>query len=267
MSCFRKGLLQEQEMQLTKWEWWLIRKDVKIDLNETSLYLIKSYLKNKNHMSKIAVLGTGVVGDTIGSKLIELGHHVMMGSRNKDNEKALAFANKHQGKATAGTFADAAAFGEIIFNCTSGIGSMDALNMAGEENINGKIIVDLANPLDFSKGMPPTLSVVNTTSLGEQIQHAFPKTYVVKTLNTMWCGLMVNPLMINEGDHHVFVCGNDAAAKEKVKSLLASFGWKEKNILDLGDITAARGTEMYLPLWLRIWGATNNGAFNIKMVS
>lgn len=216
---------------------------------------------------KIAVFGTGMVGDSIGSKLIELGHDVMMGSRTTDNEKAKAFVDKHNGKATAGTFAGAAAFGEIIFNCTAGGGSIEALKLAGEQNITGKIIVDIANPLDFSKGMPPSLSVVNTTSLGEEIQKAFPKTRVVKTLNTMWNGLMVNPQMINGGDHHVFVSGNDATAKQEVKTILNSFGWNDQNILDLGDITTARGTEMFLPLWLRIWGATNNGAFNIKIVS
>jgi hypothetical protein len=216
---------------------------------------------------KIAVFGTGMVGDTIGSKLIELGHPVMMGSRTADNEKAKAFVAKHNGKASVGTFADAAAFGEIIFNCTAGVGSIDALKMVVEKNLNGKIIVDIANPLDFSKGMPPSLAIVNTNSLGEEIQKTFPQTKVVKTLNTMWCGLMVNPLMINGGDHNVFVSGNDASAKEEVKEILKSFGWNDKNILDLGDITKARGTEMYLPIWLSIYGATNNGAFNIKIVS
>lgn len=216
---------------------------------------------------KIAVLGTGNVGDTIGSKLIDLGNEVMMGSRTADNEKTKAFINKNNGKANAGTFAAAAAFGEIIINCTSGGGSLEALKLAGENNLKGKVLVDLANPLDFSKGMPPTLSVVNTTSLAEEIQKAFPGTKVVKALNTMWCGLMVNPAMVNGGDHNTFICGNDADAKAKVKDLLKTFGWHEKNILDLGDLTAARGTEMYLPLWLRIYGATNNGAFNIKIVS
>lgn len=218
-------------------------------------------------MSKIAVLGTGMVGDTIGSKLIELGHSVMMGSRTAKNEKALAFVAKRNGKATAGTFADAGAFGEIIFNCTAGAGSIEALKLTGENNLKGKIIVDVANPLDFSKGMPPSLSVVNTNSLGEEIQKAFPAAKVVKALNTMWCGLMVNPAMINGGDHNTFISGNDSGAKEKVKEILKSFGWLEKNILDLGDISSARGTEMYLPIWLRIYGATNNGAFNIKIVS
>lgn len=216
---------------------------------------------------KTAVLGTGNVGDTIGSKLIELGHIVMMGSRTADNEKAKAFVAKHDGKASAGTFTDAAAFGEIIFNCTAGVGSIEALTLAGESNLNGKIIVDLANPLDFSKGMPPSLAICNTNSLGEEIQKAFPQSKVVKALNTMWCGLMVNPAMINGGDHSTFVSGNDAEAKEEVKGILKSFGWAEKNILDLGDISKARGTEMYLPIWLSIYGATNNGAFNIKIVS
>ncbi len=215
---------------------------------------------------KIAVFGTGTVGDTIGSKLVELGHEVMMGSRTANNEKALAFVSKHNNGASAGTFADAAAFGEIVFNCTSGSGSIEALKSAGERNLNGKILVDIANPLDFSKGMPPSLFVVNTNSLAEVIQKEFPKLKVVKALNTMWCGIMVNPGLINGGDHHTFIAGNNTDAKEKVKEILESFGWAEKNILDLGDITKARGTEMYLPLWLSIYGATNNGAFNIKVV-
>ena len=216
---------------------------------------------------KVAVFGTGMVGDTIGSKLIELGHEVMMGSRTANNEKALAFVSKNNGKAGAGTFADAAAFGEIIFNCTSGSGSIEALKSAGNINLNGKILVDIANPLDFSKGMPPSLFVSNTNSLAEEIQNEFPQVKVVKALNTMWCGIMVNPGMINGGDHNTFMAGNDSEAKKKVKEILISFGWQEKNILDLGDITKARGTEMYLPLWLSIYGATNNGAFNIKLVS
>jgi predicted dinucleotide-binding enzyme len=216
---------------------------------------------------KIAVLGTGNVGDTIGSKLIEVGHTVMMGSRTSDNEKAKAFVARQNGKASTGIFADAAAFGEIIFNCTAGAGSIEALKMAGEKNLKGKIIVDIANPLDFSKGMPPSLAICNTNSLGEEIQKVFPGSKIVKALNTMWCGLMVNPAMINGGDHSTFVSGNDPSAKEEVKKILKSFGWAEKNILDLGDITKARGTEMYLPLWLSIFGATNNGAFNIKIVS
>lgn len=218
---------------------------------------------------KIAVLGTGTVGNTIGSRLLELGHEVMMGSRSAQNEKATAFVANHPGgKAQAGTFADAVAFGDIAFNCTKGDGSIEALRSA-EKHLAGKVIVDVSNPLDFSQGMPPSLipSLSNTNSLGEEIQKTFPQAKVVKTLNTMWCGLMVNPNMIGGGDHTNFVCGNDEEAKAKVKSLLQEFGWKSENLLDLGDITNARGTEAVLPIWLRVWSATQNGAFNFKVIS
>jgi predicted dinucleotide-binding enzyme len=217
---------------------------------------------------KMAVFGTGMVGDTIGSRLVELGHQVMMGSRTASNEKAMAFVAKHATSSSAGTFAEAAAFGELIFNCTKGDGSIEALTLAGPV-INGKVLIDVSNPLDFSKGAPPSLisSLSNTNSLGEEIQKTFPKLKVVKTLNTMWCGLMVNPDMIGGGDHTNFVSGNDAEAKATVKRLLNEFGWKNENLLDLGDITNARGTEAVLPIWLRVWGATQNGALNFKIVS
>lgn len=215
---------------------------------------------------KIAVLGTGMVGETIGSKLVELGHEVMMGSRSANNEKATSFAEKHPGKASAGTFAQAAAFGEIIFNCTKGVETINVLTAAGEDNLNGKVLVDISNPLDFSKGMPPTLTVCNTTSMAEEVQSAFPKVKVVKSLNTMWCGLMVDPGLVSGGDHNVFMSGNDQEAKNSVAGILKSFGWQENNIIDLGDIKTARGTEMILPLWLSLFMSTNNGAFNIKVV-
>lgn len=216
---------------------------------------------------QISILGTGNVGDTIGSKLVELGHSVMMGSRSATNEKAQAFAAKHPGKARAGTFAEAAAFGEILFNCTKGEASIDALKMAGSA-LESKILIDVANPLDFSHGMPPGLipALSNFNSLGEEIQRTFPNLRVVKTLNTMWCGLMVNPRMIGDGDHVNYLCGNDAEAKVKVRALLQTFGWKEDKLLDLGDITNARGTEAVLPIWLRIWSTTKTGAFNFRIV-
>jgi 8-hydroxy-5-deazaflavin:NADPH oxidoreductase len=216
---------------------------------------------------KITVLGTGIVADTIGSKLLELGHSVMFGSRTATNDRSKKLAEKYKGNATVGMLADAAAFGEMIFNCTVGGGSLESLKAAGENNMKGKVLLDLAVPLDFSKGMPPSLFISNTSSLGEEIQKTFPSVKVVKALNTMSCTVMVNPGLINGGDHTVFICGNDAEAKEKVKGLLKSFDWSEKNILDLGDITSARGTEMYLPFWLRILQATNNAIFNIKLVS
>lgn len=200
---------------------------------------------------RIGILGTGVVGKTLGTKLVKLGHDVRMGSRAAGGESAKAWAKATGGKSSEGTFADAAAHGEMVFNCTSGMASLDALKAAGTKNLEGKVLVDVANPLDFSTGMPPTLSVCNTESLGEQIQRAFPAARVVKALNTVTASVMVEPSII-PGAHDVFVCGNDADAKARVVDLLKTgFGWKE--IVDLGDITGARSQEMILPLWLRLF--------------
>jgi hypothetical protein len=213
---------------------------------------------------KISVLGTGMVGETIASKLVELGHEVKMGSRSANNEKATAWVKKAGARASQGTFADSAAFGEILFNCTLGSGSIEALEAAGKQNLQGKILLDLSNPLDFSKGMPPTLFVSNSDSLGEQIQRAFPELKVVKTLNTVSANVMVDPARI-PGEHSVFVSGNDAEAKNRVKQLLTEwFGWKQ--IIDMGDITTSRGTEAYLLLWIRLWGALGTPDFNVHLV-
>lgn len=213
---------------------------------------------------KIAILGTGVVGNTIGTKLIQNGHDVKMGSRSATNEKAFAWVKSAGGKSSAGTFADAAAFGDVIFNCSKGEASLQVLQLAGAENLNGKILIDIANPLDFSKGMPPSLTVCNTDSLGEQIQRAYPQTHVVKTLNTTSCAIMVNPSLL-KGDHDMFICGNDASAKQKVKEILTNeFGWKV--IHDLGDLTNARGTEMLLPIWVRLYGSLGTSNFNFHIV-
>jgi predicted dinucleotide-binding enzyme len=215
---------------------------------------------------KFAVLGTGMVGQTIASKLVALGHEVKMGSRSAGSEKALAWVKAAAANASEGTFRDAASFGEVIFNCTAGAGSLEALGAAGAENLKGKLLLDVANPLDFSKGMPPTLYVAISNSLGEQLQRAFPDALVVKTLNTVNCEVMVDPARVAGGDHHVFVCGNDAGAKAKASELLKTlFGWK--HVVDLGDISAARATESYLLLWLRLWGALKGGHFNVKVVS
>ena len=212
---------------------------------------------------KIGILGTGMVGSTIGTKLVQLGHEVKMGSRTADNEKAAEWTKTNGDKASQGTFADAAEFGEILFNCTSGQGSIAALKSAGK-NINGKILIDIANPLDFSKGMPPSLSVCNTDSLGETIQREFPDVKVVKTLNTVNCNLMINPPLV-KGEHDLFICGNDADAKTKVLDILQNwFGWK--SVIDLGDITNARATEMLLPIWIRLMGKFGTPNFNFKIV-
>ena len=213
---------------------------------------------------KLGILGTGMVGNAIGTKLIQLGHEVKMGSRTPSNEKAAEWVKANGPKASQGTFADAAAFGEIVFNCTAGTASIEALKQAGERNLQSKILIDISNPLDFSQGMPPTLTICNTDSVGEQIQRAFPNVKVVKTLNTVNCNVMVNPSLV-PGDHDVFMSGNDTAAKSKVREVLTQwFGWK--SVIDLGDISTARGTEMYLPLWVRLYALFQKPNFNIKVV-
>jgi predicted dinucleotide-binding enzyme len=200
---------------------------------------------------KIGVLGTGNVGRTIAAKLFELGHDVLVGSRTA--------------KEDAVTFADAATHGELVFNCTAGDKSLEALRMAEADNLEDKILVDVANPLDFSRGMPPILAVCNADSLGEEIQRLFPRSKVVKALNTVNCNVMVNPSLL-PGEHDVFVCGNDEGAKTEVRELLQTFGWPDERINDLGDITAARGTEMYLPLWIRLANVAESAHFNIRIV-
>jgi predicted dinucleotide-binding enzyme len=199
---------------------------------------------------KIGVLGTGIAGRTIAAKLLELGHDVRVGSR--------------AAKDDAVTFADAASFGEIVFNCTAGDKSLEALRMAEADNLADKILVDVANPLDFSQGMPPILAVCNADSLGEQIQRLFPRSKVVKALNTVNCNVMVDPSVV-PGEHDVFICGNDEGAKREVRELVRAFGWPDEHIIDLGDIAGARGTEMYLPLWLRLMDVVGGATFNIKV--
>lgn len=213
---------------------------------------------------KIGVFGTGTVGNTIATKLAKLGHEVKMGSRTAGNAKAAEWVKASGAKASQGTFAEAAAFGELLFNCTSGVGALAALELAGQKNIGGKILVDVSNPLDFSKGMPPSLTVCNTDSLAEQIQRAFPEAKVVKALNTMNANLMVDPSLL-KGDHDVFVCGNDAGAKAQVTELLkGGFGWK--HVVDVGDLTAARGQEMFVIFWVRLYGAGGSPMFNVHVV-
>ena len=212
---------------------------------------------------KIAILGTGMVGTTIATKLLTLGHEVKMGSRTVDNAKAAEWVAANGPKASQGTYADAAAFGELAFNCTAGVGSREALEAAGKKNLAGKILVDVSNPLDVSKGMPPTLSVCNTDSIAEQLQRAFPDTKVVKALNTTNCDLMVDPSLI-KGDHDMFLSGNDLGAKGQVAEILKGwFGWK--HVIDLGDLTAARGQEMFVILWVRLYGSLQSPTFNVHV--
>ncbi len=225
---------------------------------------------------KIGILGTGMVGQTLGAKLEELGHDVMIGTRDIAHTLARTdpppfgfppFNTWHEAHpgVRLGTFAEAARHGDVLINATNGLGTLSALQLAEAANLGGKIMIDASNPLDFSQGMPPTLSVCNTDSTGEQIQRAFPDVRVVKALNTVTAFLMVNPALVGNGDHTLFMCGNDAAAKAQVTTWLKEwFGWRD--VIDLGDITSARGTEMYLPIWLRLWGALGTGMFNVKVV-
>jgi 8-hydroxy-5-deazaflavin:NADPH oxidoreductase len=228
---------------------------------------------------KIAILGTGSVGQTWATKLSSLGHTVSLGTRNVEASIAKTEKDRYGSPTLSeflaantsislATFADAVSGAELVVNATKGEASIAALQAAGSA-LDGKIILDLANPLDFSAGGLPALipALSNTNSLGEEIQKTFPTTKVVKTLNTMWAGLMVNPNMTAAGDHTNFICGNDTEAKQTVQELIKTFGWTDASILDLGDITNARGTEAILPIWLRVWSATQNGAFNIKIVS
>lgn len=223
---------------------------------------------------KIAVLGTGIAGPTIAVALSALGHDVVIGTR--DPQATLArtepgatggapFAAWHavHSRIDVATFAQAAAGADLVVNATNGAGSLEALTAAGAANLAGKVLMDIANPLDFSHGFPPSLNPVNTDSLGEQIQRAFPEVRVVKTLNTMAASVMVDPASVAGGEHSVFMSGNDAAAKEIVGGLLAGLG--HRDIIDLGDISTARGAEMLLPVWLRLWGAFGHADFNFKI--
>jgi len=225
---------------------------------------------------KIAILGTGVVGQTHAEKLGALGHEVMMGTRNVDKvlsgkgpdqfgRPSFGEWYRHQTGIKLSLFNEAAAFGEFIIIATHGMITLEALELAGKENMKNKVLLDISNPLNFSKGMPPTLSVCNTDSLGEQIQRAFPESKVVKSLNTLNAYVQVTPEVV-PGDHTIFMSGNDAEAKLKTKALLNSYGWKNENIIDLGDITTARGTEQLLPLWVRLLGVLHHGNFNIHVV-
>ncbi len=223
---------------------------------------------------KIAILGTGMVGRTIAARLFGLGHEVVVGTRDPQatlartepdgmgNPPYAAWAADQTGVSLA-TFADAAAAAELVVNATSGPGALPALEAAGADNLASKIVIDISNPLDCSNGFPPTLFVKDTDSLGEQVQRAFPQARVVKTLNTLTAELMVHPKNLGQ-ESSVFVSGNDAEAKATVTELLESFG--HADVIDLGDISTARGTEMLLPVWLRLMGAFGTAAFNFKIV-
>jgi 8-hydroxy-5-deazaflavin:NADPH oxidoreductase len=221
---------------------------------------------------KIGIIGTGVVAQTLGSKLIGQGHDVALGTRDPsklDDKKMFGatlreWKSQTEGRGTVITFKEAAAHGELLVNATSGLVSLEALKLAAADEVGAKLLLDVANELDFSKGMPPAALASQERCLAEKIQAAFPNLKVVKSLNTVNAFLMVDPKAVGGGDHTVFVSGNDADAKAKVTALLKSFGWTD--VLDLGDLSTARGPEMYMAMWIRLWGATGSGQLNIKVV-
>ena len=223
---------------------------------------------------RIAVLGTGSVGRTLAARLAELGHDVTVGTRDPDatlartdvdamgNAPFREWADQHP-SVTLETFAHAASAAEVVFHAANGEAAMEVLGFAGADNLAGKVLVDVANPLDFSTGVPPTLFVKDTDSLAERIQRAFPDARVVKTLNTMTAAVMVHPDALPEPSS-VFVSGDDPAAKRTVTKILESFG--HTDVIDLGDITSARGPEMMLPVWIRLYGALGTPMLNFKIV-
>ncbi len=213
---------------------------------------------------RYGVLGTGAVGRALAGRLVEVGHEVRMGSRTPDNEAAAAWTAEAGANASNGTFADAAEFGQAVLNCTNGTAALDALAAAGDENLSGKVLIDVTNPLTFETGRL-TLTVCNTDSLGEQIQRAHPEARVVKTLNTMANEVMIHPEQV-PGRHSVFVSGDDAEAKQHVAGMLESFGWPPESIVDLGGIETARGTEMFLVLWISMMQAFGDRTYNINVV-
>jgi 8-hydroxy-5-deazaflavin:NADPH oxidoreductase len=212
---------------------------------------------------RIGILGTGVVGTSLGTRFRELGHDVLLGAREPGNAAAAAWAARVGSR--AGTFGQAAEHGEILVNATLGAASVAALGRVAAQDLDGKILLDTANPLDFSRGFPPSLDPVNTDSLGERIQAAFPGLRVVKTLNTVLAHIMVDPTVL-PAPHDVFMAGEDPAAKQQAAAMLAELGWPPEHILDLGGIKSSRGTEMYMALWLALDGALGTGNFNICVV-
>lgn len=222
---------------------------------------------------KLGVLGTGVVGQAIAAKLASMGHEVMIGTRDVGKTRANTSPNQYGGPPfsawlndhpaiTLGTFADAASFGEMILLCTKGDATLDIVRLAGTEHFSKKPVVDISNPLDFSKGMPPSLFIVNTNSLAEEVQRAIPDAHVVKTLNIVNCEVMVDPSKCG-GQATMLLCGNNADAKATVRALLRQFGWQD--IVDLGDITGARGMEMMIPIWVKLFMTLKNPYIAFKI--
>lgn len=224
---------------------------------------------------RIGILGTGAVGRAIAAGFVGAGHDAMIGTRDVDDLLARTepdgmgnppFSTWHpaNSRVAVGTFAETGAHGELLVNATLGTGSLEALSSAGAADGEGRIVIDVSNPLDFSHGFPPSLFVGNTDSLAEQLQRALPGIRLVKAWNTMTAALMTNPGSLAGGDHSIPICGDDAGAKATVTDLLREFGWND--VLDLGDLTNARAMEAYVTLWLSLFNAVGTPMVNIKVV-
>jgi predicted dinucleotide-binding enzyme len=224
---------------------------------------------------RVGVFGTGVVGRTLAVKLASLGHETRLGTRDveaslastqetRDGTGTLAHWAEANPSIGIATFAEAAAGADLVFNATAGQGSVEALRAAG--GLAGVVVVDVGNPLDFSRGMPPTLTISNDDSLAETLQREFPEARVVKALNTVTAAVMVDPASVGGGDHTMFVAGDDPEAKAVVREILEQgFGWR--HVVDVGNIAGARGMEMYLPLWVALMGAQGTPMFNVRVVT
>ncbi|HKH55134.1 MAG TPA: hypothetical protein VKA58_06740, partial [Propionibacteriaceae bacterium] len=198
----------------------------------------------------------------LGEGLAKVGHDVVVGTRDPARTRA-----RDEWGATSLSLASYGQIGvgaDLFINATSGDVSLEALQAVGDEALAGKVLIDVSNALDRSSGFPPTLFVCNTDSLAEQVQRAFPRTKVVKAFNTMTAAVMVNPGAVGGGDTTVFVAGNDADARATVAAVATALGWTD--VMDLGDLTAARGLEMWVSLWLRLLMALGGPMFNIKVV-
>jgi len=211
--------------------------------------------------TKIGILGTGDVGQALGTAFVALGNEVKIGGRDANNEKAVAWAKKTGAKAQTGTFADAAKFGEIVVLATLWSGTESALSMAGHASFDGKVLMDVTNPLVYKPNAPPSLALGHTDSGGEQVQRWLPKARVVKCFNTFGHAHMFKPDFAG-GPPDMFLCGNDEAAKKTVTEICAAFGWPT---IDVGGIDGARLLEPMCILWVQygLRTGTWNHAFKL----
>ena len=214
---------------------------------------------------RIAVLGTGIVGRTLGSALVDSGHRVVMGSRNADNEHAMRWAGESGDRASVAEFATAVEGSEMVFLALPGLVAAEVVRNLPPASLAGVIVVDVTNPLDFSGGFPPTVLQPEGLSVAEHVQISHPQAKVLKALNTMNASVMVDPRQLS-GHHILYLCGDDAGAKATLRDILVGWGWADEEVLDLGDITAARAMEGYLPLWLRTMQALDTSTFNVNIV-